>query len=236
MTNMAVQLLGFSVALLGFIGTIVATALPHWWRTAHVGTNIITAVAYMKGLWMECVWQSTGIYQCQVHRSQLALPRDLQVARAMMVSSCVLSILACVVSVCGMKCTQCAKGSSAKNVIVVLGGISFILAGIMCLVPVSWSTNNVVQDFYNPGLPYGMKFEIGQALYVGFISGGLTIIGGVMLLFTSCQGNSDRVPYSHQPYSARMAPRSRPSPVYKSNHAPSRSSASYHGYQLGDYV
>ncbi|XP_063806581.1 claudin-14 [Pseudophryne corroboree] len=236
MASMAVQLLGFFLSLFGLIGTIVATLLPHWWRTAHVGTNIITAVAYMKGLWMECVWHSTGIYQCQFHQSQLALPRDLQIARGMMVTSCVLSVQACIASVFGMKCTQCAKSSSAKKMIAVFGGISFLLAGLACLIPVAWSTSDVVQDFYNPVLPYGMKFEIGQALYVGFISGGLSVIGGIMLLFTSCQKSIEQVPYGYPTRNIRRAPINRPSPVHKSSHRPSWSSASLHGYQINDFV
>lgn len=79
MASMAVQLLGFFLGLLGFAGTVVATLLPHWRSTSYVGSNIITATAYMKGLWMECVWHSTGIYQCELYRSLLALPSDLQV-------------------------------------------------------------------------------------------------------------------------------------------------------------
>ncbi|NWS37574.1 CLD14 protein, partial [Probosciger aterrimus] len=236
MASSAVQLLGFSLSLLGLIGTLIATILPHWWRTAHVGTNIITAVAYMKGLWMECVWHSTGIYQCQVHHSQLALPRDLQVARAMMVISCVLSALACVIAVIGMKCTQCAKGTSAKASIAVSGGIIFILAGLVCLVPVSWTTNDVVTDFYNPMLPSGMKYEIGQALYLGFVSASLTILGGALLCTSSqCRGNE--TPYQMQPSNIRRtAPSYRPPTVYKGNHASSLTSASYSGYRLNDYV
>lgn len=79
MASMAVQLFGFFLGLLGLVGTVVSTLLPHWRSTAYVGSNIITATAYMKGLWMECVWHSTGIYQCELYRSLLALPRDLQV-------------------------------------------------------------------------------------------------------------------------------------------------------------
>lgn len=79
MASMALQLLGFFLGLLGFTGTIVATLLPHWRSKAHVDGNIITATGYMKGLWMECVWRSTGIYQCTLYRSLLALPPDLQV-------------------------------------------------------------------------------------------------------------------------------------------------------------
>ncbi|XP_068122157.1 claudin-14-like [Hyperolius riggenbachi] len=236
MASLAVQLLGFFLSLIGLIGAIITTVLPHWWRTAHVGTNIITAVAYMKGLWMECVWHSTGIYQCQVHQSLLALPRDLQIARGMMVTSCVLNVLASVISVFGMKCTHCAKGSSAKRMIAVFGGVLFVLGGLTCLVPVAWSTNNIVNDFYNPVFQYGMKFEIGQALYVGFISGGLIVIGGGMLLFTSCQKSIDQVPYLHPSHNLRRPAISRTVRVYKSSHNPSRSSASHHGYQINDFV
>ncbi|XP_005998524.1 claudin-14 [Latimeria chalumnae] len=235
MASMAVQLLGFFISLIGLIGTLVTTVLPHWHRTAHIGSNIIMALAYVKGLWMECVWHSTGIYQCQVHRSQLALPRDLQAARAMMLISCVLSIIASVLSVVGMKCTQCAQGSSAKNLIAVSGGICFMLAGIMCLIPVSWSTNDVIKDFYNPVLPSGMKFEIGQALYVGFISASLSIIGGAFLCF-SCNENTNSTPYRPQVRSTRAAPMYRPPAALKSNHISSHSSATYIGYHLNDYV
>uniref|UniRef100_A0A8C6X3Y9 Claudin n=1 Tax=Naja naja TaxID=35670 RepID=A0A8C6X3Y9_NAJNA len=132
MESMAFQLLGFFLSLLGLAGTITTTILPHWWNSAHVGTNIITAVAYTKGLWMECVWHSTGISQCQFHHSPLALPRDLQAARAMMVISCLLSTLACVIAVIGMKCTECAKGSSTKNIFAVLGIGHALYLGFVC--------------------------------------------------------------------------------------------------------
>ncbi|NXM77331.1 CLD14 protein, partial [Serilophus lunatus] len=233
MASSAVELLGFSLSLLGLIGTLIATILPHWWRTAHVGTNIITAVAYTKGLWMECVWHSTGIHQCQSHRSQLALPPILRAARAMMVVSCVLSILACGISVVGMKCTLCAKGSSAKASIAASGGIVFVVAGLLCLVPVSWSTNEVVTDFYKPVLANGMKYEIGEALYLGFASASLTLLGGALL----CTPGGNEAPFQPQPGSLRnSAPSFRPPAAYKGNHASSLTSASHSGYRLSDYV
>lgn len=232
MASWALELLGFSLSLLGLIGTLIATVLPHWWRSAHVGTNIITAVAYVKGLWMECVWHSTGVYQCQAHRSQLALPADLRAARAMMVISCLLSVLAAGIAVVGMRCTRCAEGSPAKASIAGSGGIGFIAAGLLCLVPVSWSTNDIVMDFYNPTLPAGMKYEIGQALYLGFVSSTLTMLGGA-LLCASCLGNEPPFP----PRSGTgPPPSSRPPSASKGNHAPSLTSASHSGYRLSDYV
>ncbi|NXS04647.1 CLD14 protein, partial [Oxylabes madagascariensis] len=232
MASWALELLGFSLSLLGLIGTLIATILPHWRRSAHTGASIITAVAYVKGLWMECVWHSTGVYQCQPHRSQLALPADLRAARAMMVISCLLAVLAAAAAVVGMQCTRCAEGSPAKASIAGSGGIGFVMAGLFCLVPVSWSTSDIVTDFYDPTLPAGMKYEIGQALYLGFFSSALTILGGA-LLCASCPG-------SEAPFQLRSGagalPSSGPPSVPKDIHAPSLTSASHSGYRLSDYV
>ncbi|NWV49501.1 CLD14 protein, partial [Daphoenositta chrysoptera] len=232
MASWALELLGFSLSLLGLIGTLIATILPHWWRSAHVGTNIITAVSYVRGLWMECVWHSTGVYQCQAHRSQLALPADLRAARAMMVLSCLLAVLAAGAAVVGMRCTHCAEGSPAKASIAGSGGIGFVAAGLLCLVPVSWSTNDVVMDFYHPTLPAGMKYEIGQALYLGFVSSALTMLGGA-LLCASCLDKEPPFP----PHSGTGPPPFSGAPsASKGNHAPSLASASHSGYRLSDYV
>ncbi|KAM7380706.1 hypothetical protein PAMP_003983 [Pampus punctatissimus] len=246
MASMAVQLLGFFLGLLGFSGTVVATVLPHWRSTAYVGSNIITATAYMKGLWMECVWHSTGIYQCELYRSLLALPRDLQSARALMVLSCVTSILAFVVSVMGMKCTRFARRSFIKSPLVVSGGICFVCAGILSLVTVSWTTNDVIMEFYDPFLPSGMKYEIGLAVYLGYAAACLSLTGGLVLCWSSSGNRSEsslhrqrNQPSSPPPAFDNMytpAPLYRPPEALKGNHYPSLCSLSSNGYRLNNYV
>lgn len=74
MANSGLQLLGFSMALLGWVGLIVCTAVPQWQMSSYAGDNIITAQAMYKGLWMECVTQSTGVISCKMYDSVLALP------------------------------------------------------------------------------------------------------------------------------------------------------------------
>ncbi|XP_071196158.1 claudin-14-like [Salvelinus alpinus] len=248
MASMAVQLLGFFLGLLGLVGSVVATVLPHWRRTAYVGSNIITATAYMKGLWMECVWHSTGIYQCEVHRSMLALPPDLQAARALMLLSCLTSTLAALVSSAGMKCTRCARGSSIKHALAISGGVCFLSAGMLCLITVCWTTNDVILDFYNPILPEGMKYEIGMAVYLGYVSACLSLMGGVVLCW-NCEGrprNPLHLPHHRHPcpplvFKTINTPNTPAPPYYppaalKGNYAPSRTSLSSNGYRLNDYV
>ncbi|XP_077393225.1 claudin-14-like [Festucalex cinctus] len=241
MASTAIQLLGFFLSLLGFAGTLVATVLPHWRSSAYVGSNIITATAYMKGLWMECAWHSTGIYQCESYRSLLALPQDMQAARALMVLSCVTSVLAIVVSVMGMKCTYFAHGSFIKSPLVMSGGICFICAGLLSLITVSWTTNDVIIDFYYPF--DGTKYEIGLAVYLGFASSCLSLSGGLVLFWSSKGERSQRRP-QWQPSSPPLyinttyppAPPYNPPEALKGNHAPSLCSASSNGYRLHNYI
>ncbi|KAJ3592214.1 hypothetical protein NHX12_007342 [Muraenolepis orangiensis] len=243
---MAVQLLGFFLGMLGLLGTVATTVLPHWRTTAYVGSNIITSVSYLKGLWMECVWHSTGIYQCVLHRSLLALPPDLQAARALMVLSCVTGMIAVVLAVTGMKCTQCAHGSSNKNALLLGGGCCFFSAGLLCLITVSWTTNSITQDFYNPFLPGAMKYEIGLAIYVGYASSFLSLTGGLILCWsTSGQRQPIRqpppphtvrsYPAAPPPAAIASAPPYRPPEALRGNCVPSVFPASSSGYKLDDY-
>lgn len=190
MAAAAVELLGFFLGLFGMVGTLTATLLPYWEISSHIGANIITAVLNMKGLWMECVYQSTGAFQCETYNTMLGLRTDLQAARAMMVISVLCSLLACAVSSLGMQCTVCMSGSSAKARVAGTGGVLFLTAGLLALIPVAWKTHEVVQTFYTLHLPDSLKYELGDCLYLGIASSLLSMLGGG-LLSVSCWDEMD---------------------------------------------
>ncbi|KAM9781085.1 claudin-2 [Syngnathus typhle] len=193
MASAALELMGFFLGLLGLLGSLVSTVLPFWENTAHIGSNIVTASGSTKGLWMECVHQSTGAFQCETYNSILALSSDLQTSRALMVVSLVLSTLGLAVAVLGMQCTVCLEGSGElKKRVAGVGGCFFLVAGFMTLVPVSWSTNRVIRNFYNPSVPATLKFELGDCLYLGIVSAVLSMLGGSMLAMSFCEGQDDR--------------------------------------------
>lgn len=73
MANAGLQLLGFILAFLGWMGAIASTAMPQWKTHSHAGDNIVTAQSIYEGLWMSCVSQSTGQIQCKVFDSLLNL-------------------------------------------------------------------------------------------------------------------------------------------------------------------
>uniref|UniRef100_A0AAY4ATQ8 Claudin n=1 Tax=Denticeps clupeoides TaxID=299321 RepID=A0AAY4ATQ8_9TELE len=161
MASLALEVLGVTLAALGWTLAIVACALPMWRVTAFIGVNIVTAQVAWEGIWMSCVVQSTGQMQCKVYDSMLALPQDLQAARALCIISIVLGVLGILVSTVGAKCTNCIEEKGAKARVMIAAGISFICAALMQLVPVCWSAHTIISDFYNPMVMEAQKREIG---------------------------------------------------------------------------
>ncbi|MED6293809.1 hypothetical protein CHARACLAT_014471 [Characodon lateralis] len=204
MASLALELMGFFLGLLGMLGTLVATVLPYWRTTAHIGSNIVTVVANLRGLWMECVYQSTGAFQCETYNSMLALPADLQASRALMVISVVLSILAIAIASIGMQCTLCLENAgTVKSRVAGAGGILFLTAGFLALVPVAWTTHEVVQTFHSPNIPAGMKYELGECLYLGLASALISMLGGGLLsvsFFEEHEGGRGRRQGGGYPY------------------------------------
>ncbi|KAF1393591.1 hypothetical protein PFLUV_G00017640 [Perca fluviatilis] len=180
MVSAGFQMMGTALCIIGWIGVIITCALPQWKVTAFVGQNIVTAQTTWEGIWMTCVVQSTGQMQCKVYDSMLALSSDLQAARALTIISVLLGVVGILLSLAGGKCTNCVEEGSAKAKIGVTSGVIFIIAGVSCLVPVCWTANTIIQNFYNPMLGPD-KRELGASLFIGWGASGLLILGGALL-------------------------------------------------------
>ncbi|XP_077421767.1 claudin-4-like [Vanacampus margaritifer] len=190
MVSACLQMLGGALCALGWIGTIITCALPQWKVKAFVGSNIVTAQRTWEGIWMTCVKQSTGQVQCKVYDSLLVLSRDLQAARAMIIIAILLGVLGVLLCLAGGKCTNCVRDQGTKVKICVASGVVFILAGVMCLVPVSWTANGIIRDFNDPLTQDFQKRELGAALFIGWAASGLLIVGGA-LLCANCPPKDD---------------------------------------------
>ncbi|XP_071352912.1 claudin-4-like [Trachinotus anak] len=181
MVSQGIQIIGISMAVIGWFMVVVVCALPMWKVTAFVGANIITAQTIWQGMWMNCVVQSTGQMQCKVYDSMLALPQDLQAARAMIIISILTGIFGVVLSIAGGKCTNCIEEERSKAKACILAGVLFIVSGLLCLIPVSWSANTIINNFYNPLMIQAQKYELGAALYIGWAAAALLLMGGGLL-------------------------------------------------------
>ncbi|XP_056139013.1 claudin e [Lampris incognitus] len=185
MVSMGRQMLGFALSIIGFLGTIIVCAIPMWKVTAFIGANIVTAQTIWEGLWMNCVMQSTGQMQCKIYDSLLALPQDLQAARALVVVAIIVAAFGILLGIAGGKCTNFVEDERAKAKVAIASGIIFICAGVLILIPVCWSANTIIRDFYNPIITNAQRRELGAALYIGWGTAGLLILGGA-LLCSSC--------------------------------------------------
>ncbi|XP_033995701.1 claudin-like protein ZF-A89 [Trematomus bernacchii] len=201
MAPAGLQMLAIFLAIKGFLGDIIC-ALPMWKESAFIGNNIVTAQTYWEGLWMNCVKQSTGQMQCKVYDSVPALSLDLQAARALVVISILVALMGIILAVAGGKCTNCIEDEEAKSKVAIAAGVFFIVSSILCMIPVSWSANTVIRNFYNPIMNYAQRRELGAALFIGWGASGLMLIGGA-LLCCQCPKSKD------SGYSAKYsAPRS----------------------------
>ncbi|XP_038563568.1 claudin-4-like [Micropterus salmoides] len=200
MSSQGLQIMGVLLAFIGWMGTIIACALPMWRVATFIEINILTVQVIWEGLWMSCVVQSTGQMQCQVYDSMLALTQELQAARAMMIISVIVGVFGVFMAVVGGKCTNCMEDEVAKAKACIVSGVIFIIAALLIMIPVSWSAHTTILDFYNPMMIKAQKRELGAALYIGWGSAGLLLLGGGLLC-------NNYPPQESRPYTAaKFAP------------------------------
>ncbi|XP_060799323.1 claudin-8 [Neoarius graeffei] len=226
MAGQPIELAGLVLSLVGLIGVAASTGMPMWRVTAFIGENIIVMETRYEGLWMNCYRQANIRMQCKVYDSLLALTPDLQAARGLMCCSVALAAIGLFIAITGMKCTACIQGNErAKRMILIIAGSLIILACIACLIPVSWTGHVIIRDFYNPLLIDAQRRELGEALYIGWVSSALLFAGGC--IFVCCSGSKDdqdyqshyaykkNVPYvAYQPQPQPVAYQPRPAAAY----------------------
>lgn len=193
MLSGAIQILAFALALLGVLGATVATLLPNWKVSVSVWTSVMTPISQMQGLWTDCVWYSSGVFSCTVKSSVLSLPASLQSVRAGMVLCCIVATFGLCLASLGLKCTRWGGSHRAKGHTAMVAGGCFVLASLLCLVPASFFTSEVITTFLTTDLPDSSKYQPGGALCVTFISAGFLLAGGVIFCL-SCPGNGSGRP------------------------------------------
>lgn len=171
------------VGFIGLIGAAATTGMPMWKVTAFIGENIIVMETRWEGLWMNCYRQANIRMQCKVYDSLLFLPPELQAARGLMCCSLALSGLGLLVALAGMRCISCFQGNDwAKTIfLMVAGGMQF-MACICVFIPVSWTGHVIIRDFYNPLLIDAQRRELGEALYIGWVTGAFLFASAMLFV------------------------------------------------------
>ncbi|XP_065531567.1 claudin-15-like isoform X2 [Lathamus discolor] len=183
---------------LGGLATIGATLPNNYWRVSSLHGSVITTTTLFENLWKSCAQDSTGVSNCREFDSLLALPAYVQACRALMIASILLGFIAAVLSLLGLKCTKIGlSDEDGKTKFAVTGGFLFILGGLCSMVAVSWYAAMITAQFFDP-LYAGTKYELGDALYLGWAGSVLCMLGGI-LLTCSCKGKKKQ-DYSFNKY------------------------------------
>lgn len=171
------------IGFIGLIGAAATTGMPMWKVTAFIGENIIVMETRWEGLWMNCYRQANIRMQCKVYDSLLFLPPELQAARGLMCCSLALSGLGLFVALAGLQCISCFRGNErVKSMfLMVAGGMQF-LACICVFIPVSWTGHVIIRDFYNPLLIDAQRRELGEALYIGWVTGAFLFASAMLFV------------------------------------------------------
>ncbi|XP_048837189.1 claudin-4-like [Brienomyrus brachyistius] len=203
--SICLEVVALVVGFIGLIGVSAVTGLPMWKVTAFIGENIIVMETRWEGLWMNCYRQANIRMQCKVYDSLLYLPPDLQAARGLMCTSVALTCFAVIISAVGMKGTKLVEHSPRlKHLILVVGGCLFLAACISTLIPVSWTGHVIIQDFYNPLLINAQRRELGEALYIGWVTSGILFAAGMILVCRHAPRTQDD--YQKKMYQAGSVP------------------------------
>lgn len=182
MANSCLQLTGFLLSCLGWLGIVIATATNDWVIMCKYGLNTCKKMDELgaKGPWADCVI-STGLYHCLSLTQILDLPAYVQTTRALMISGSILGLPAVGMLLMSMPCISLSnEPQSSKNKRSVIGGVIILIVGLCAMVSTIWFPIGAHQE---QGL---MSF--GFSLYTGWIGTIFSILGGCIL--TCCTSES----------------------------------------------
>ncbi|XP_022593934.1 claudin-19-like isoform X1 [Seriola dumerili] len=178
MSSSGMQLLGFFLTLAGLGATVAATFMVEWKQRLQGSTHY-----FYEGLWMSC--SGNDITTCEIHESLLKLPVEVQATRAVMLLSIFLSTVALMVSTVGMKCTRFMDGrAESKSIAAMIGGIMFMVSGLLTIVITSWYVKMIIQTFHESN--HLQSSEFGKAVFISWAGGLLTMAGGAFLGCRRC--------------------------------------------------
>ncbi|KAK4819542.1 hypothetical protein QYF61_006299 [Mycteria americana] len=186
MSSSSLQICALLLALAG-LTILLVTTTSNRWKISGTATVLVTADWISEGLWMDCAVTAFGSIQCKRFPYMLSSDTYIQACRALMIASILLGFIATVLSLLGLKCTNVGlSNEDGKMKFAVTGGFLFILGGLCSMVAVSWYAAMVTAQFFDP-LYAGTKYELGDALYLGWAGSVLYALGGT-LLTCSCKG------------------------------------------------
>ncbi|XP_069566716.1 claudin-11a [Brachyistius frenatus] len=214
MANSCLQLSGFLLSCLGWLGIIIATATNDWVTTCKYGLNTCKRMDELgtKGPWADCVI-STGLYHCVSLTQILDLPAYIQTARALMITGSILGLPAVLILLMSMPCISFGnEPQSSKNKRSVLGGVLTLIVALCAMVSTVW-------------FPIGAHNEhglmaFGFSLYTGWVGTIFCLLGGSIVTCSTESSSSHSYQDNNHFYYSKQGGGNQPAAT-STNHAKS---------------
>ncbi|XP_029349792.1 claudin-11a [Echeneis naucrates] len=214
MANSCLQMTGFLVSCLGWLGLVIATGTNDWVFMCKYGWNTCKKMDELvaKGLWAECVI-STGVYHCLSFTQILDLPAYIQTTRALMISASILGLPAVGIILMSMPCINLGnEPEGSKNKRILFGGVIIFIVALCGLVSTIWFP---IGAYHEDGL---MSF--GFSLYTGWVGTVFSLLGGSILTCCSSEPSSHSYQDNNRFYLSKHGG-GNPPPASSTNHAKS---------------
>ncbi|KAI3373772.1 hypothetical protein L3Q82_022356 [Scortum barcoo] len=155
--------------------------------TANVAGDIFCGTKYSDctlvwdDLWLHCIFQATGQMQCKKHTTTIT--PNIQAGRALTLLSILTGLLGFIVILHGGRVANYSgapadplvpptTSSSGKKALKLYS----VLAGILCLVSVSWSAGTSISIYNDPLVVAALKREVGSSIYISWASSVLLLL------------------------------------------------------------
>ncbi|KAG9486195.1 claudin-8-like [Eleutherodactylus coqui] len=192
-----VQLIAIILGAIGMILTIVVTAMIQWRASYMIEGNVGNCdkridgqwLSRWDGLWLTCLTKNENNMNCHPYDSLVIITTDLKVGRVLMSFAVVLAIISFITAVVSLVCMGCCKlAREGRYCMLLMAGIGFIIAGILVLIPIVWTTVSIIRENNNPMCRSMQKIEVGEAVFLGWPTMFfLMISGAIFCWFRPCE-------------------------------------------------
>ncbi|XP_073440843.1 claudin-8-like [Dendrobates tinctorius] len=184
-----IQIIGIICGFVGMILTWVITIMPQWRVSILAENNGINGridgvwISRWDGLWSTCVNQARVSMQCGNYGSQVSLTMDLKAGRILMSFALAMTFIAFICSLVSVLLSKCCEdGKVTRHCMRLTSGILYILSSILIVIPVIWTTSNILRKAYDSSVCSGaLRIEMGEALFLAWPTIVFILIGGIIL-------------------------------------------------------
>ncbi|XP_007552471.2 PREDICTED: claudin-4-like [Poecilia mexicana] len=169
------EIAALGVAAAGWLAAVLTRCLALWTVSGTLNNQTASLPAYWDGVWLQ--WDHwdlahDGSLHCSFYQSLMSLSGSFRTWRALIMAAIGVGGFAMVVGGVGL------VWFPGRGQIKVFSGSFFIVAGILLLVPTAWTCHHTSQPLEG-AVP--LRRDWGPALYLGWISFALMLVGGVIL-------------------------------------------------------